>query len=141
MGSFFVACSRPVKESLEGAKVCARPVLEMIRSAAPVTFKQTSLRTSASYAANPHSRQEIFFTFEGRRDRRTGAISLGRRSWDGRKQSLGDALGTASTHFGLSQLEDSVARTLAKAAGLVVKSANVFGRARLCRAGFICVKD
>src|SRR6266446_7268692 len=60
MGSFFAACSRPAKESLEGAKVCARPVLEMIRSAVIVTFRQTSLRTSASYAANPHSRQEIF---------------------------------------------------------------------------------
>src|SRR5207248_600406 len=53
MGSFFAACSRPVKESLGGAKVCARLVLEMIRSAVTVTFKQTSLRTSASYAANP----------------------------------------------------------------------------------------
>src|SRR6267143_6101897 len=60
MGSFFVACSCPAKESLEGAKICARPVLEMIRSVVTVTFRQTSLRTSASYAANPHSRQEIF---------------------------------------------------------------------------------
>src|SRR5437660_12518689 len=33
----------------------------MIRSVAIVTLRQTSLRTSASYAANPHSRQEIFF--------------------------------------------------------------------------------
>src|SRR6476620_2840678 len=60
MGSFFATCSRPAKESLGGAKVCARPVLEMIRSVAIATLKQTSLRTSASYAANPHSRQEIF---------------------------------------------------------------------------------
>jgi len=70
MGSFFAAGSRPGKESLEGAKVCARPVLEMIRSVVTVTFKQTSLRTSASYAANPHSRQEIFFTFEEPRGRK-----------------------------------------------------------------------
>jgi hypothetical protein len=55
---------------LEGAKVWARPVLEIIRSAIRVTFKQTSLRTSASYAANPHSRQEIFFTFKGPRGRK-----------------------------------------------------------------------
>src|SRR5436190_7121968 len=60
MGSFFVACSRSAKESLGGANVCARPVLEMVRSVAIVTLRQTSLRTSASYAANPHSRQEIF---------------------------------------------------------------------------------
>src|SRR6478752_3243054 len=60
MGSFFAACSRPAKESLGGANVCARPVLEMIRSVATVRLRQTSLRTSASYAANPHSRQEIF---------------------------------------------------------------------------------
>jgi hypothetical protein len=55
---------------LEGAKVCARPVLEMIRSVVTVTFRQTSLHTSASYAANPHSRQEIFFTFEEPRGRK-----------------------------------------------------------------------
>src|SRR6476659_4062821 len=60
MGSFFADCSRPATESLEGAKVWARPVLEMIRSVITATLKQTSLRTSASYAANPHSRQEIF---------------------------------------------------------------------------------
>src|SRR4029077_10025115 len=32
----------------------------MIRSVAIATLKQTSLRTSASYAANPHSRQKFF---------------------------------------------------------------------------------
>src|SRR5258708_3030127 len=60
MGSFFGAWSRPGKESLEGAKVCARPVLEMIRSVVTATFRQTSLRKMPSYAANPPSRQEIF---------------------------------------------------------------------------------
>src|SRR6266513_336631 len=70
MESFFAGCSRPPKESLGGAKVCARPVLEMSRSVVTVTFRQTSLRTRASYAANPHSRQEIFFTFERSRGRK-----------------------------------------------------------------------
>src|SRR5436190_67037 len=61
--SFLVACSRSAKESSGGANVCARPILEMIRSVAIVTLRQASLRTSASYAANPHSRQEIFLNF------------------------------------------------------------------------------
>src|SRR5437899_12105066 len=68
----------------------------------------------------------------------------------------GRCLGTAIAHFRLSRLEDSVARTLAESAGLVVKAYIVFGsaryptpqsvalpkpsriqfgRARLCRAG------
>jgi hypothetical protein len=55
---------------LEGANVCARPELEMIRSVAIVTLRQTSLRTRASYAANSPSRQEIFLTFEGPRGRK-----------------------------------------------------------------------
>src|SRR4026207_1668431 len=73
MGSFFAACSRPAKESLGGANVCARPAVEMIRSAVTVTFRQTSLRTSASYAANPHSRQEIFLLLKNLAEKKPSA--------------------------------------------------------------------
>src|SRR5437879_10935704 len=60
IGSFFVACSRSANWSLGGANVCERPVLEIVRSAVIVKLRQTGLRTSARYAVNPHSQQEIF---------------------------------------------------------------------------------
>src|SRR6476646_331240 len=96
MGSFFADCSRPATESLEGAKVWARPVLEMIRSVITATLRQTSLRTSASYAANQHSRQEIFSLLKTSREEKPSSEM--RHALDRPQEGSDDRSSTSDQH-------------------------------------------